>query len=287
MKIVKITNNFNKTNINKNTKINSVTNPLSRDLSAILPEEIGYLNKIGNFNTFVNEAYKLIKSISPFKEDICPKISIIPMPPYYKAMYFPKNNTISVNGAVGTITKVKMFEVLSHEFKHSEQIYNALRLDKNKEKNLKSLVDFISRADEVAYHDIVTKMSPESINELYKSGLIDDNFHELALEGCRVFDNQRDVYGKYESKVFDEMKNKKLNFWTLLQNNIIADAGLLKADSKTGKKYQKIFDSAMKENKVGLSYFFKPHERDAYSAGFKAAKTYKSLLREHILNNGL
>lgn len=287
MKIIKIANNLNNININRNSKINPVTNPLPRDLSAILPEEIGYLNRIADFKKFVNEAYKLIKTISPFKDDICPKISVIPMPPYYKAMYFPKNNTISVNGDVGTITKVNMFEVLSHEFRHSEQVYNALRLDKNKEKNLKTLVDFISRTDEVAYHDIVTKMLPESISELHKSGLIDDNFHELALEGSRIFDNQREIYEKYESQVFNQMKKEKLNFWSLLQNNIIADAGLLKADSKTGKKYQKIFDSAMKENKVGLSYFFKPHERDAYSAGFKAAKTYKSLLREHLLNNGL
>ena len=158
MKIIKIANNLNNVNINRNSKINPVTNPLPRDLSAILPEEIGYLNRIADFKKFVNEAYKLIKTISPFKDDICPKISVIPMPPYYKAMYFPKNNTISVNGDVGTITKVNMFEVLSHEFRHSEQVYNALRLDKNKEKNLKTLVDFISRTDEVAYHDIVTKM---------------------------------------------------------------------------------------------------------------------------------
>ena len=287
MKIIKITNNLNNINIDRHNKINAVTKPLLHDLSAMSPEEIGNLNRIGNFNKFVNEAYKLIKSISPFKDDICPKISIIPMPPYYKAIYFPKNNTISVNGAVGKITKVKMFEVLSHEFKHSEQIYNALRLDKNKEKNLKSLVNFISRTDEVAYHDIVTKMSSESINELYKTGLIDDNFYKNALEGCRVFDNEREIFEKYESQVFNQMKNEKLNFWSLLQNNIIADAGLLKADSKAGKKCQKIFDSAMKENKVGISYFFKPHERDAYSAGFKAAKKYKSLLKEYYLHNGL
>ena len=86
MKIIKIANNLNNVNINRNSKINPVTNPLPRDLSAILPEEIGYLNRIADFKKFVNEAYKLIKTISPFKDDICPKISVIRMPPYYKAM---------------------------------------------------------------------------------------------------------------------------------------------------------------------------------------------------------
>lgn len=234
---------------------------------------------------FADDAYKLIKSASMFDSKTLPKLSFNILPSQYKAMYMINSNEIVVNSNLGRITKSKMFEVLAHEFRHAEQIFNGLRLDKHYSENLKKISEFASRADKINYQTLTTKMSPESITELYNKGKIDNNLYNLALEGCEIYDKHPESYAKYTADAFKKMTQNKYLQWGNIQNEVIDTTGMLPSDSKAGIYFQKIFDSAMKENKVNLGYFFKPHERDAYSSGLRAVRQYNKLLREYFKNN--
>ena len=79
--------------------------------------------------------------------------------------------------------------------------------------------------------------------------------------------------------------DEKLQFWGNIQKDIIDTYGTLPLASKTGKKFQKIFDALLKVPKLNLGYFFKPHEKDAYSVSRKAGRKFKSLLKQYIRTN--
>ena len=230
---------------------------------------------------FLIDAYKLLQASSIFDKNVLPKLSQYELPPFYRAIYMTKNNEIVVNSNIRTRSKPKLLEILAHEFRHAEQIFNGLRLDKYKEENLIQLAKFASKGDKIDYHNIVTKMSPDSIKKLYEDKKIDDKLFNLAIEGCELFDRYPEKYSSYERSIFEKITQQRMDFWQNIQNTIIKHNGELPAGSKAGKYFKKLFDSAMQENKVGLTYFFKPHERDAYLSGIRAKKQYKSILSQN------
>lgn len=288
MKILKIGTNAAKNIINSGTQIKSnLVKPkdLRMNILKASPDDAWDAASNLTLDGFVDDAYKLIKSASIFDNKTLPKLSFSMLPPHYKAMYMINNNEILVNSDLGRITKPKMFEVLAHELRHSEQIFNGLRLDKHYPENLDKIAEFAAKADKMTYSELTRKNTPETITRLFKEGKISENLYNLAMEGCEIYDKHPELYDKFTLDAFKKISQNKYLQWENIQNQIIDTVGMIPSDSKAGIYFEKIFNSAMEENKVNLGYFFKPHERDAYMSGVRATSEFKKLIREYFKNN--
>lgn len=275
--ILKTGKGFNSANYNSKT--------LLKNISEISPQEIGELNYSHNFTEFVNKSYDLIKKCFGIKDDICPKISVSILPPQYKGAYSYKDHNIYINAVIPKIKTVKMFKIISHEFRHVEQLFNGLRIDKNSKKNLEGLAKCTANADTLLIRELATKRSAESIKDVFKNSTTSEKLQALTLEGCRLYDESPELYDKFEKQIFSKLLDEKLQFWGNIQKDIIDTYGTLPLASKTGKKFQKIFDALLKVPKLNLGYFFRPHEKDAYSVSRKAGRKFKSLLKQYIRTN--
>lgn len=223
------------------------------------------LDKINDPLEFLKASYSLIRKTLGFSEEIAPLVTLEKLDKNLYAAYNLNSNTIYFNREYTNLAKPELFSYLRHEFRHTEQCYNALRTKGVMDKAVDMLADNTERVNLNNFRSFIKENTVDNIIELSKNNKINDEFFALALKAKQTMGKGENNYKMFEAELYEAELPLVKQCWKELQTKIINCMGIIPQDSKKAKESERLFLSMMKQPEAGsLQYCFSEHELDAF-----------------------
>lgn len=233
------------------------------------------LDKIESPTDFIVASYNQIMNTLRYSERIRPQGVFTTLDKKIMALYLPSENRIYFSNEVLKLSKPKMYNVVRHEIKHTEQIYDGLRTQGFSETALNLVSENSAKINIEVFKDTVLNSTESAFAKQLKNAEITQEQYDLFINTKHLSQTNPEGFEEFLSELHKADLPNITREWANVQKMIIEDLGMIKAGTPEAKTSEKLFKSILNPKNFGsMSYYTAPHELDAHGAGSVAYSKY-------------
>jgi len=233
------------------------------------------LDKIESPTDFIGASYNQIMNTLKYSDRIRPQGVFTTLDKKIMALYLPAENRIYFSNEVLKLSKPKMYNVVRHEIKHAEQIYDGLRTQGFSETALNLVSENTAKTYIEIFKDTVLNSTESDFAKRLKNSEITQEQHDLYIKTKQMSKTNPKEFEEFLSELYKADLPNITEDWANVQKMIIEDLGMIKAGTPEAKTSEDLFKSILNpKNSNSISYYTSPHELDAFGAGSVAYCKY-------------
>jgi len=248
---------------------------LSRLHGGLTKQVVKELDKIESPTDFVAASYNQIMNTLKYSERIRPQGIFTALDKNIMALYLPSENRIYFSSEVLKLSKPKMYNVVRHEIKHTEQIYDGLRTQGFSETALNLVSENSAKTNIEIFKDTVLNSTEGDFAKQLKNAEITQEQYDLFIKTKHLSQTNPDGFEEFLRELYKADLPNITKDWANVQKMIIEDLGMIKAGTPDAKTSEELFRSMLNPMDLNsINYYISPHELDAYGAGSVAYFKY-------------
>ena len=248
---------------------------LSRLHGGLTKQVVKELDKIESPTDFIAASYNQIMNTLKYSERIRPQGIFTALDKNIMALYLPSENRIYFSSEVLKLSKPKMYNVVRHEIKHTEQIYDGLRTQGFSETALNLVSENSAKTNIEIFKDTVLNSTESDFAKQLKNAEITQEQYDLFIKTKHLSQTNPDGFEEFLRELYKADLPNITKDWANVQKMIIEDLGMIKAGTPEAKTSEELFRSMLNPKDLNsINYYISPHELDAYGAGSVAYFKY-------------